>query len=308
MTKLFEEILEIPEKAKLCYEKNKTTKKLPKDVYYLGMGSSYFAPLTLYFSGAPIKTEIAAEYYSFKKGKEPLGILISQSGESSETIWNAEKFDEFIAVTNNSDSSLAKAAREVYEIFSGKENFSSTKSYINTLIILYLGLGFEPFLAIEELNKNFKNYQESAQDNAQKIFNYIQKNKNGLYILGSGPNIATAYESALTLTETTKIAWTGMSLAQFDHGPKEASADSVIIILNASEKDKQRSDLLKHTLNDLSNCLIIELDEENIEQIFSPITLITRLNLIMADLAKLLKIEETFQIGDKITTIPQQLK
>lgn len=43
---MINEIKEISEKAKLCYQKNKDI-VLPKNVPYLGMGSSYFSPLVL---------------------------------------------------------------------------------------------------------------------------------------------------------------------------------------------------------------------------------------------------------------------
>ena len=56
MEGLLEEILEIPERAKECYERNKHA-ALPRRVPYLGMGSSYFAPLALYYAGARLDPE-----------------------------------------------------------------------------------------------------------------------------------------------------------------------------------------------------------------------------------------------------------
>ncbi len=37
-------------------------------------------------------------------------------------------------------------------------------------------------------------------------------------IIGSGPNYATAMEGALTFSETTRQAWTAMSVSGYDHG------------------------------------------------------------------------------------------
>lgn len=308
MKGLYEEILEIPQRAADCYEKNKYV-KLPENVPYLGMGSSYFAPLTLFYCGAKINPQIASEYYYYlSRNKENLGVLVSQSGESSETVWNKEKFEKYYTITNNKDSSLGKNAKEIFEIFSGEENYSSTKSYINTLITLYLGLGFDPKDAIEKMTLNFINFQNNSQINTQKILGYMNMNTlKGLYIIGSGPNIGTAYEGALTMSETTKLAWIGMPLAQYDHGPKETADKTIVIILDSNGKDKKRIQALSEALKN-SDALIIRLEEKELEEIFSPLTLIVQLNLIMNYLADLLNVGETFLVGGKITTVQEEVK
>lgn len=39
-----------------------------------------------------------------------------------------------------------------------------------------------------------------------------------MYIIGSGPNIATALQAALILSESTKLNFTGIPIAQYDPG------------------------------------------------------------------------------------------
>lgn len=58
------EIREIPEKARLCYKNNRSI-RLPMHVPYIGMGSSYYAPLALKYLGCNIIPEIASEYYHY---------------------------------------------------------------------------------------------------------------------------------------------------------------------------------------------------------------------------------------------------
>ena len=96
------EIREIPEKARLCYKNNRSI-RLPMHVPYIGMGSSYYAPLALKYLGCNIIPEIASEYYHYssKNKDHNLAVLISQSGYSSETVWNIEKFTEYIALVND---------------------------------------------------------------------------------------------------------------------------------------------------------------------------------------------------------------
>lgn len=309
MKQLLEEIEEIPQKARLCYAKNNRI-KLPRNVPYLGMGASYFAPLTLYYCGAEIFPEIASEYYYYlSENKLPLGVLVSQSGETSETVWNIDKFEKYVAITDNKESRLSRSTSQLIEIYADEESFSSTKSFVNTLIVLYIGLGFSPGEAIELISKNFTFYNDLARNNVQNVFDFAQKNKvKGYFVLGSGPNIGTAYEAALTLSETTKIPWSGMPLAQYDHGPKEAVNNSVIITLNANGKEQKRINAFKEKISAKSDCLIIEIKENEVKEIYSPLTLIVQMNLFMSYFADILKVDTSFTIGEKVTKISDDLK
>jgi len=85
---MINEISQIPKAAYRCYQALKGA-KLPLRVPYLGMGSSCFAALALKHQGVDIQAELASEYfYSISAiNKKPLGVLISQSGKSSEVLW-----------------------------------------------------------------------------------------------------------------------------------------------------------------------------------------------------------------------------
>lgn len=309
MKGLYEEIQEIPKRATDCLEVSKDL-ELPKNVPYIGMGSSYYAPLTLLYCNRPIEPYIASEYYYYLTTKKPTGVLISQSGESSETVWNLEKFEGVVSITNEESSSLAVApnVKQLVQLHSGNESFSSTKSYINTLIALYCGLGIDPTPAVRTLQTRFSQLESLAHADAKKITAYLNsKPVKGLYIIGSGPNHGTALEGALTLSETTKLTWVGMPVAQYDHGPKETANDTVVIVLNARGQDQRRIEAVKANLQDHSNALLIELDEPTME-VLSPIPLIARLNFMMNYLADGLKVDDTFQLGSKVTTVDSSVK
>lgn len=311
MKGLLQEIQEIPQRAQDCLLANQGL-ILPLDVPYLGMGSSYFAPLTLYYCGKSIVPEIASEYYYYLSDQQQkLGVLLSQSGESSETVWNLEKFEEAVVITNTFDSSLGCAAntRKVAEIRAGPEQYSSTKSYINTLIVLYLGLGIDPTLAVQALSDNFESLAAQAESSARQIASYVKSRRQvkGFYIIGSGPNAGTAYQAALTLSETTKLSWIGMPVAQYDHGPKETAEDTVVIILNAGGKDVKRIQALKLALQS-SNALIVEVSQSELPENLSPIMLIAELNWIMNYLADELEVGDTFLLGGKVTKVDELAK
>jgi len=310
MERLLKEILEIPERAEICYTMNQGI-KLPLKAPYLGMGASYFAPLTLFFCGKDINPQMASEYhYYLSRGVAPLGVLISQSGESSETVWNLEHFEKVITITNHPESSLGKSekATEVIEIHAGEEGFSSNKTYTNTLIVLYLGLGINPRKGIDAVQSNVDNWQEKMRGNAKIISDYIKSAPvNGLFILGSGPNFATAHQGALVLSETTKFSWVGMSVAEYDHGPKETAENSVVVILNSYGKDAGRIKAITEILQTKSNALVIELSETKLSEQLSPLTFIVQLNFIMYYLADILEIGGVY-IGEKVTKFSRGLQ
>lgn len=311
MRGLFEEIQEIPDRAQDCLAMHQGL-ELPRNVPYIGMGSSYYAPLTLFYCGIDITPYIASEYhYYLTRGRKKNGVLLSQSGESSETIWNLDSFEHVTAITNKPHSPLGRAPNvdRLVDIAAGEENFSSTKSYLNTLVTLYVGLGINPTPAIEILRQKFDSMQQLAQTHAHKIIAYLDAQPvKGLYILGSGPNYGTALEAALTLGETTKLSWVGLPAAQYDHGPKEAADNSIVLILNAYGKDQKRIESIKKTLQTSSNALIIELNEDALPEPMSPVTLTAQLNWLMNYLADGLQVGPTFQLGKKVTTVTSNFK
>jgi len=311
MKGLLEEILDIPNRAEDCYQKNQGA-NLPLKVPYIGMGSSYFAALTLFYCGKDIYPQLASEYYYYlSKDTQPLGVLISQSGESSETLWNLERFENIVAVTNNPESSLARSDKlqKIFQLHAGEEKFSSTKTHINTLVVLYLGLAIDPHQGIEILKQNFSKLQNQSAEQAKEIFNYTSaRHIKGLYVIGSGPNLGVAHEGALVMSETTKFSWAGMSVAEYDHGPKETADETVILILNSNGKDKKRIEAIKETLKKKSTALVIELTEEDLSEQLSPLTQVSRLYFIMNYLADHMGLEDTFDIGGKVTTVPDSIK
>jgi len=306
MKEMLSEILEIPEKAWYCHENTKDSLLL-HNVPYLGMGSSHFVCLTLKYTGKDIIPEIASEYfnYIFPGNVSPLGVLISQSGESSETLWCRELFKEYVAITNETESSLAKATnvKEVIPLYAGREKFSSTKTYINTLVVLYNGFGIDIRPALEDIDANIELYREWGEQTAGELSSYICKEKvNGYCFTGSGPNIATALQGALTFGETTKLSASGIALSQYDHGPKETSPGSIIFLIRTNGPSLERTDKLAAILSN-AGAVVIPVEELSLPEILSPFTTIVKINFLSYYLAIELGVTGTFNIGDKITRV-----
>lgn len=305
MNAILEEIKEIPQRANEFLASNEYS--LPLQVPYLGMGSSYFAPLSFKHMGIDIQPELASEYYSYlsKKAISTLGVILSQSGKSTEALWCAGLFEKFIAVTNNQASVLCKAPNlaSVIPLLAREEKFSSSKTYINTLLALYKGFGEDIKPMVQLLEKKFAVYEEQGRLLAEAVFALLSEKKiHGIYITGSGPNIGTALEAALILSESTKLSFLGLPLAQYDHGPKETAANSIVICIIAEGESYARTQSLIQKIKKAGASVLIVEEPAAIEN-HSILYNIVPFNFMAFYLAQKLNVKDTFLVGGKVTVV-----
>ena len=299
------ELYDIPLQARLCYEKNKGL-ILPDKVPYIGMGSSYFAAVVLRYLGVKIFPELAGEYFFYiqKIRQFDNAVLISQSGRTTDVINCAKCFREFVAIVNQEDSSLMYQPnlKSAVRIFAGDEKFSSTKTFINTLIVLYLGHGFDIKHALDLLELKFNQLEDIGEAIGASIETGIKKRKlKCINIIGNGPNVGTAYQAALTLSESTKLPFAGMSATQYEHGYKETAENAFVIVINPSksvlyERTKNLMNILRN-----AGAQVFEISETELEETYSPFTSIIPFYFMAGFLANKLGIYSPFSIGHKIT-------
>lgn len=303
---MLSEIKEMPVKA-VHFLQHSPAFSLPLGVPYLGMGSSYFAPLAFKYMGINIYPEMASEFYNYLQNGIKLanGVLLSQSGRSTEVLWCAELFEQFTAITNKLDSPLCKfaTAQTIVDLMADDEKFSSSKTYINTLLALFKGFGINVENAVAVLVKNMAIYNQQGSDMADEIFTLLQKgNINGIYITGSGPNVGTALQAALILSESTKLNFTGLPMAQYDHGPKETANNSIVINIVAKGKSYTRTEKLVETIKAAgAHCFVIE--EIDVTENESVINNIIPFNFLAYHLSQKLQIKDTFLVGGKVTEV-----
>lgn len=301
---MLNEIKEIPDKAEKILYSTKNI-KLPTNVPYIGMGSSYYASLAMYYQGLPIQPSRGSEYYNYLSGKKikDLGVLISQSGRSSEVIWCRDLFKKFYAITNVLKSPLCVSTNleRVFPILAGPEVSSSTKTYINTLITLYNGLGVDPTVAVEMLRGKMYEYERWGKETAGLIYELIiQKNYKGSYIIGNGPNIGTVHQAAHILSEATKYPFIGMSVSEYDHGPKETAKDSVVIVIKSDGVSYRRTNKL-FSLVENAGANVFYYEDKDVPESLSPITSVMPLMFMTHYLAKFFKTPKPFIVGNKVT-------
>ena len=304
MQKMLQEIRDIPGSA-FDFLENSGNYHLPKGVPYLGMGSSYFAPLAFKYMNKPVLPELASEYYYYHRSGSPSpeGVILSQSGQSSEALWCTRLLDRYTAITNHPDSELATSSRAEshIDLRAGKEEFSSSKTYINTLLALFKGLGMDPLGAVGLMKERMDAYEAKGKEMAEEVHHLISDQEiHGIYITGSGPNIATACEASLILSESTKRTFTALPMAQYDHGPKETSAGSIVIQILASGPAYRRTVGLGETIRK-AGARLLTVEEPGIGEHFSVLHHMVPFNFMAYYLAALLGISETFVIGGKVT-------
>lgn len=303
---MIKEIKEIPDKAEKIHYSTKNI-KLPTDVPYIGMGSSYYATLAMYYQGIPIRPSRASEYYNYlsKKQVKDLGVLISQSGRSSEVIWCRELFKKFYAITNVLKSPLCVSTNleRVFPLLAGVELSSSTKTYINTLITLYNGLGVDPTIAVEALRGKMYEYEKWGNETAGLIYELIiGDNYKGSYIIGNGPNISTVHQAAHILSESTKYPFIGMSVSEYDHGPKETAQGSVVIVIKSDGVSYRRTNKLFELVEN-AGAHVFYYEDKDVPEALSPITSVVPLMFMTYYLAKYLNIPKPFMVGSKVTEL-----
>lgn len=300
------EILEIPERGKaLLADKSKYS--LPLRVPYLGMGSSYFAPLAFKYMGIEIFPEMASEFFTYLKkvNKIPEAVILSQSGRSSEALWCTGIVEQYTAITNDVNSTLAmgKNSKKVISIMAGEELNSSSKTYTNTLLALFKGFEMDATAALSILSDSMSAYQQQGRALAEEVFDLLKSGDiHGIYITGSGPNIATALEAALILSESTKRNFHGLPLAQYDHGPKETANNSIVIQVLSQGPAYTRSVKLGSTIQQ-AGAHVLTVESRDVPENFSILTNIVPFNFMAFYLAQKLNVGSTFTVGGKVTEV-----
>ncbi len=246
-----------PEEGRVYIEET----KLPEDfisslekVDIVACGTSYHAGLVAKFlfenfSRIPAEVDIASEfrYRDPILGKNSLVIVISQSGETADTIaalrLAKNKGCRTLAVCNVVGSSISREADHVIYTHCGPEiGVASTKAFTGQLTALYI-------LALDWAAKRKSLSQETLQqyinelwsvplkvseflktaDSVQEVAKVFANKRDFLY-LGRHVNYPVALEGALKLKEISYIHAEGYAAGEMKHGPIALIDESMPIV------------------------------------------------------------------------------
>jgi len=206
-------------------------------VILTGMGSSYFIAYaaTCLFNSQNISSFAinASEllHYQFSLlDKTTLLVCISQSGESFEIVRILEKLSPevtVVAISNEENSTLVKIANESLLSKAGKEEMTSTKTYISTYLVTYLLslalYGKFDDTSILEVETIIKSVSDLVTNRDQWLGDAVKMIAHVPFVqlVGRGPVFATAQQSALMLMEATRNPASALLGGEFRHGPME---------------------------------------------------------------------------------------
>ena len=198
--------------------------------------------------GVPVSVELASEFRYREPivGKNDLGIVISQSGETMDTIAATELLKEndahVLAFVNVVGSSLARMADSVLYLHVGPEiGVASTKAYLGMLIgQLLVAKHWDEEnklnISYDEINELPKLIQETlnCEDQIKSLSKKISKKKD-IYFIGRGLDYALAAEGALKLKEISYLHAEALAAGELKHGTLALIEEDTPVIVTASQ-------------------------------------------------------------------------
>jgi len=236
-----------------------------RGLVFAGMGSSYDAcyPAVTALARAGIAAAMVdtAELLHFRLptlGRDDDLILISQSGESAETVGVTQALRDrgdaprVIAVTNEPASSLATLADHTLGTSAGEETGPSTMTFAAALVVLgalaHMIEGHRPTEVLAALTLEAEVAAVAIEDLlaretlAEDLVTW-HGGRATTVILARGGARAAAEMGALTLKEAVGLPVESLQAAQFRHGPLELAGPHLAAMVVATEPETRELDL-----------------------------------------------------------------
>ena len=320
MLKEINEESEVVKNILNLYTKNNKIKdiyniKKYKNIDIVACGSASFAgQIGKYYieKYANIKTEVYyASEYRYQKNfftKDTLVILISQSGETADTLAALKLAKEnginTLAIVNRRDSSIAREADSVIYTEAGIEvAVATTKAYLAQVLILLL-------LAFKDNNKETK-LLEDLKLLPNLITKYINeydysnianilKDKEHIFYLGRGIDYYLSMEGSLKLKEISYIHSEAFQAGELKHGSIsliDKDFGVVSVVTDKTISDKTISNLKEVSAHGAKIITITNIKDNNFadytilvedyDEILNPLLVIVPMQMLAYNVAKL---------------------
>jgi glucosamine--fructose-6-phosphate aminotransferase (isomerizing) len=218
-------------------------------------------------AGVAVDVEYASEYSyrSTHAGADPIVVVITQSGETADTIAAQREAlnrgAETIAVTNVADSTIAREASAALHTCAGVEKaIPATKSFTAQLTILYLLallLARRRGRMTSEVIRTHLKYlsdipaaiEKSLGSWSEQGFAAAQafREVNAFLFLGRGVHYAIAREGALKLKEISYVQAEGMPAGELRHGPNALVSDKLALVALATRDVTDPDSMLRYS-------------------------------------------------------------
>lgn len=294
-----------------------------KKITIVGCGSAYHTGMAakyLFENYADIETNVEmASEYRYKKifsQKDELVILISQSGETADTLEALRKAKDnkldTLGIINVLSSSIARESDKVIYCLAGCEiAVATTKAYLAQLLILSLIsllIAYEKgHITKEETNnylKNLINLQKDTKEiiNNQDYYKNIAKDfyqDREMFFIGRNIDYALCMEASLKMKEISYIHSEAYAAGELKHGTISLIEDNMVVIgiatnpaiaqktiSNLKETKARGSKMILVTTKEIArnyqndNSYKFLISVNNLNPFFQSLTIITTLQLI----------------------------
>ncbi|MDE6788593.1 MAG: glutamine--fructose-6-phosphate transaminase (isomerizing), partial [Ruminococcus sp.] len=223
-------------------------------IYIVACGSAYHVGMAVQyviedFTSIQVRVELASEfrYRKMKLAKDSLVIIISQSGETADSLaalrMAKENGVKTLGIVNVVGSSIAREADNVFYTLAGPEiSVATTKAYSTQLIAGYL-LAMQFALTrgemeqeqynslLRELN-TIPNKIEKILEDKERIQWYANKLAacKDAFFIGRGIDYAIGLEGSLKMKEISYIHSEAYAAGELKHGPISLIEDGIPVI------------------------------------------------------------------------------
>jgi glucosamine--fructose-6-phosphate aminotransferase (isomerizing) len=249
-------------------------------------------------------------------------VFVSQSGASAEVaaiLAELPAEHTLLAVTNDTQSLLARHAQVVLPIVAGVESGVATKTYLNSLAVLWLlarRWGAWSGDELQTLSRIADAIELLLTDATQIAARWLEAlgDARQIIFVGHGPHAATARQSAMILAERARVAALGTSAGAFRHGPIEIAQPGVgVVVFAAPGRSSDSARALAAELQEYgARTLLVEngrtrrLDEPaepaRVDEFLSPLLDVIPAQLFADALATRFGIAPEFRYISKVTT------
>ncbi len=239
-------------------------------VKLVACGTSYHAALLGKYvfeeiAKIPTAAELASEYrYTHGAAERPLVILISQSGETADTLGAAREAKrrgcKTLAIANVIGSSLSREADLTIYTRAGLEvGVAATKTFVAQLVVLYLiaikigldrgTLGYEEAERLKDELRALPRSVLAVLNREDEIEELAERygNARDMYYIGRNADYPVALEGALKLKEISYIHAEAYAAGELKHGPLALiTKDTPVVAIamaDAPTYEKMRSNI-----------------------------------------------------------------
>jgi len=288
----------------------------PTMVYFTGSGTSYHACLAGNYATSTLtkvfSTSLPASEFASWMG--PAGransilIAISQSGESTDVMSAVKAASSVgirtIGITNSPGSSLVSSTDYSLVSQAGEEKaVTATKSFTATLaatyvLVIELGQSFPSEIfhykrLVGTLSKTCSQVEHTLRlcDDATRDLATRFADREFYFLLGSGPNYATALEGALKMKESCNVHAEGFASREFLHGPMQlVEARTPVFIIQGLDEAEQAKSLRESFQRFGASTVVIKRENAedvqggievagDVEEVFSPLAYVVPMQL-----------------------------